>query len=180
MLATLNTAKQFMGIPDDDKSQDPLIIAALKAASASIEREVNRSFEYKQYQQTLDGSGTQFLRLRNFPIQSVSMLKLNGHEQAQESYVIETENGMLFRRTGWPSGTRSIEVEYMAGYILPSDEMDAESATLPENISLACILYAQMLMRTPGVTSERVGDISVNYKDDGDGLPAAVKALIRL
>lgn len=180
MLATLKTAKQFMGVPDDDKSQDPLILAALKAASAAIEREANRSFEYKQYRQTLDGSGTQFLRLRNFPIQSVSMLKMKGVEQAADSFVIESENGMLFRRSGWPCGARIIEVEYMAGYILPSDEAGAEPVTLPENISLACILYAQMLMRTPGVASERVGDISVTYRDDGNDLPMAIKALIRL
>ncbi|MGN7169274.1 hypothetical protein ACTHSJ_25755 [Paenibacillus cellulositrophicus] len=180
MLATLKTAKQFMGVPDDDKSQDPLILAALKAASAAIEREANRSFEYKQYRQTLDGSGTQFLRLRNFPIQSVSMLKMKGVEQAADSFAIESENGMLFKRSGWPCGARIIEVEYMAGYILPSDEAGAEPATLPENISLACILYAQMLMRTPGVASERVGDISVTYRDDGNDLPMAIKALIRL
>ncbi|MNX97688.1 hypothetical protein D3C86_1300640 [compost metagenome] len=87
---------------------------------------------------------------------------------------------MLFRRSGWPCGARIIEVEYSAGYILPSDQEGAAASTLPENYSLACILYAQMLMRTPGVQSERVGDISVAYKDDGGDLPAAVKSLISL
>ncbi|MEY9097091.1 hypothetical protein ABH899_005786, partial [Paenibacillus sp. RC84] len=94
-------------------------------------------------------------------------------------FTIESENGMLFRRSGWPCGTRTVEVEYLAGYILPSDEPGAEKATLPENYELACILYAQMLMRSPGVTSERVGDISVTY-ESGEGMPQTIKDLIRL
>lgn len=179
MLASLNKTKPFLGVDLDDTSQDLEIILALKAASAAIERETNRSYEHKPYRQTLDGSGTQFLRLRNFPVHSVSMLKVEGKEQDSGSFVIESENGMLFRRSGWPCGSRLIDVEYLAGYILPSDEAGAPEATLPENIQLACIMFAQMLLRSPGVKSERVGDISVTY-DDSKGLPDVVKALIQL
>lgn len=178
MLATLKKAKSFMGVAEDDPSQDLVILSALKAASAAIERECNRSFEYKPYRQTLDGSGTQFLRLRNFPIHSVSLLKVQGKEQEIDSFTIESENGMLFRRSGWPCGTRVIEVEYLAGYHLPSEQEGAEPFALPENLQLACIMLAQILLRSPGVKSERVGDISVTY-DDG-GLPDVVKSLIRL
>ncbi|MDR9857867.1 hypothetical protein RJP21_30190 [Paenibacillus sp. VCA1] len=180
MLATLKTAKRFMGIPEDDHSQDADILLALKAASIAIEREADRSFEKRTYQQTLDGPGTQFLRLRNYPVHSVSKLRVEGKEQSADSFVIESENGMLFKRSEWPCGPRIIEVEYLAGYVLPNDEEGAEPATLPENITLACIMYAQMLMRTPGISSERVGDISVSYKDDGVEMPAVIKALIRL
>ncbi|QCT03295.1 hypothetical protein E6C60_2583 [Paenibacillus algicola] len=178
MLATLNKAKAFMGVSEEDDSQDLTILSALAAASAAIERECNRSFEHKLYRQTLDGSGTQFLRLRNYPVESVSLLKVDGKEEDADSFTIEPENGMLFRRSGWPQGARLVEVEYLAGYTLPSDETGAEPATLPENIQLACIMLAQILLRSPGVKSERVGDISVTY--DEAGLPAVVKSLLRL
>lgn len=107
------------------------------------------------------------------------MLRVEGKPQDPDSFVIEPENGMLFRRTGWPCGARLVEVEYLAGYILPSDEAGAPPATLPENIELACIMFAQILLRSPGVKSERVGDISVTY-DESKGLPDVVKALIQL
>lgn len=178
MLTTLKKAKTFMSIPEDDNTEDLSILTALKAASLAIERECNRSFGLATYRQTLDGSGTKFLRLRNFPIRSVSSLVISGEEQELDSFTIEPENGMLFRRSGWPCGTRTIEVEYSAGYVLPDGEAGAETATLPENIELACIMYAQMLLRAPGVKSERVGDLSVTYQDNG--MPDVIQSLIRL
>ncbi|MEY9097006.1 hypothetical protein ABH899_005686, partial [Paenibacillus sp. RC84] len=116
MLATLKTAKRYMGIAEDDMSQDLVILPALMAATKSIEREANRSFERKIYRQTLDGPGTQFLRLRHFPVHDVLRLSVGGKDVALDTFTIESENGMLFRRSGWPCGTRTVEVEYLAGY----------------------------------------------------------------
>ncbi|MGG1651388.1 hypothetical protein [Paenibacillus sp. NRS-1780] len=180
MLTTLQRAKGYLSIPEDDITGDFTLLTALGAASEWIEHECNRSFEYKAYRQTLDGPGTKFLRLRNFPIHSVSRLDLEGKDLLSEPFTIESENGMLFKRTGWPCGERMIEVDYLAGYILPSDEEDAPAPTLPQKYEWACVLLAQTLMREQGVTSERVGDISVTYKDEGQSLPGAVKALIQL
>lgn len=180
MLTTLQRAKGMLSIPLDDTSQDLYLLSALAAASEWIERECNRSFEYKTYQQTLDGPGTQFLRLRNFPIHSVSRLNIRDKEQQTDSFKIESENGMLFKRSGWPCEARIIDVEYLAGYILPSDDTDAPASTLPQKYELACVLLAQTLMREQGITSEKVGNISVTYKDEGRSLPGAVKALIQL
>lgn len=180
MLTSLKRAKGYLSIPLEDVSSDFTLLTALGAASEWIERECNRSFEYKSYRQTLDGPGTKFLRLRNFPIHSVSLLDVDGVDRLDDQFTIESENGMLFKRSGWPCGERIIEVEYLAGYILPSDDEDAPAPTLPQKYEWACVLLAQTLMREQGVTSERVGDISVTYKDEGRSLPGAVKALISL
>ncbi|MEK4196667.1 hypothetical protein NYE59_26620 [Paenibacillus sp. FSL L8-0323] len=181
MLTTLKRAKSALGIMEGDTEQDFSLQIALEAASNAIERECNREFELKTYTQRLDGSGTQFLRLRNFPIQTVSEVREAGKVIADDSYEIEGENGMLFKRYCWPYGTRNIKVEYTAGYVLPSDVAGAAESTLPRNYELACILFAQTLMQTPGVTSERVGDISVTYASAASGvLPSAVAALIKL
>jgi hypothetical protein len=181
MLTTVKRAKRALGLDESDIEQDFILEIALSAASQAIERECNREFELKTHRQRLDGSGTQFLRLRNFPIHSVSVVRHDRNSLADDAYEIEPENGMLFKPHCWPVGTRNIEVEYSAGYILPSDTEGAPEATLPRNYELACILYAQTLMQTPGVTSERVGDISVTYAAAAAGsLPPAVAALIRL
>lgn len=182
MLTTVKRAKKLLGIAEDDTSRDFYLEMALEAASKAIERECNRELGQGQHFQLINGSGIQSLRLRNFPILSVLDLKVNGTSVNPDDYKIEYETGMLFREVCWPCGTRNIDVEYTAGYILPSDAEDAPESTLPRNYEMACVLYAQtLLQQTPGVTSERVGDISVTYETATSGnLPAAVLALIRL
>lgn len=180
MLATLNQAKGMLGIDSDDTSQDADITIALKAASAAIEKATNRSYGYKTYNQTIDGPGMQFLRLRNFPVHDVIHITVDNEPIPKEQFRIESENGMLFKRSGWPCGVRNVDVEYLAGYALPGDENSPEAPKLPENYTLACIMYAQILLRNPDVSSERVGDISVSYRDNISGLPPVVKALIEL
>ncbi|RQW12127.1 hypothetical protein EH198_09180 [Paenibacillus rhizophilus] len=181
MLTTVKRAKKLLGIPEEDVSQDFSLEMALEAASAAIERECNREFGQKSHSQRINGSGTKFLRLRNFPIISVADVKICGDDISPDGFVIESDNGMLFKETIWPIGTRNIEVEYLAGYILPSDTEGAPAPTLPRNYEMACVLYAQTLLQTPGVTSERVGDISVAYAAASAGeLPPVVAALIRL
>ena len=179
MLTTVKRAAAAMGrelYPEEEFSLE----MSIEAASEAIERHCNREFGLKTHTQRLDGSGTHFLRLRNYPVHSAAV-KIRGKVIAADKYVIEAENGMLFRDTPWPEGERCVEVEYSAGYVLPSDDEGAH-ITLPRNIELACILYAQMLMtQTPGVASERVGDISVTYRAMTSGaLPPAVAALVRM
>ncbi|MBY9077273.1 hypothetical protein KIH86_03630 [Paenibacillus sp. HN-1] len=181
MLTSLNRARSMMsGV--DDSVPDFELEMSLEAASAAIERFCNRELAQQTHKQRIDGSGTKFLRLRNFPIHSVAEVKVCGKELMESDYVIESGNGILFLEFGWPDGDRNVEVEYLAGYIMPSDAEGAPEPTLPRNYELACILYAQTLLhQTPGVTSERVGDISVTYETAAAGdLPAAVAALIRL
>ncbi|MFD1886823.1 phage head-tail connector protein [Paenibacillus wenxiniae] len=179
MLIPLSRAKPLLGISmDSDPSDDLLLISALQAASTAIQNFLKRDLEYGTYKQTLDAPDTPFLRLKNYPIHAVNSLEHRSMTVAAESYDIETDNGMLFRRDGWGCGERVIKVEYVAGYILPSDIPGVPESTLPANIEYACALLAQTLMRQPGVTAERVGDLSVNYKDDGGDLPGVVKALL--
>ncbi|WP_322925324.1 phage head-tail connector protein [Paenibacillus campi] len=179
MLIPLNRAKTLLGIPlDNDPAEDLLLTAAISAATSAIENYLNRKLEYGTYRQTLDAPGTPFLRLRNYPVHTVNSLEHRGMTVAAGSYDIEPDNGMLFRRDGWGCGERIIAVEYVAGYILPSETPGAPDSTLPPNMEYACALLAQTLMRQPGVTAERVGDLSVNYKDDGGDLPGVVKALL--
>lgn len=176
MLSSLARFKGLLG-PEADIFADDELIMLLKAASNAIERHCMRSFKRQEYTEYLNGhQNSPYLNLRNYPVHKVLLVK-------SEDSVIDDgykcfENGRLYRADGWPQGCHNIEVTYVGGYVLPSDETSENPRTLPEDIEIACILYAQILSRNHGVKSERVGDISVTYDDSGNDLPASVQALI--
>jgi hypothetical protein len=179
MLTTLNNAKKLLGIPLEDDTEDGTLILWLAASSKAIEDYCDRTFGLQMYTGIkCDGVNGKYLLLPNYPIQSVSTILFRGDTEEMENYEIEAERGMLYRSCGWPCAERSITVTYTAGYILPSDDPEAPVSTLPESLEMACILFAQTLQRMPGVSAERVGDISVSYANEDEGLPFAVKSLI--
>lgn len=176
MLVTLQRAKKLLG--SQSTEDDLLLIASLAAASGVIENYLNRKLEYGTYRETLDAPSIPFLQLRQYPVHSVTRLDHHNQTITPDSYRVEPDNGMLFRRGGWGYGERTIQIEYVAGYVLPSDVVGSPPSTLPANYEYACVMLAQSLMRQPGVTSERVGDLSVNYKDNGNEIPGVVKSLL--
>ncbi|WP_256865185.1 phage gp6-like head-tail connector protein [Paenibacillus sp. 32352] len=173
-MTTLERAKRLLQIPPDDTSQDDIVVY-LMASSQAIEKFCKRAFRKSIYTETVSGSGSMHLVLREFPIHDVLNVKIG--EQEITDYRIIPE-GMLFRAAGWPKGSYNVHVQYEAGYVLPGDETPENPRTLPETLEIACVMYAQALMREPGVSAERVGDLSVTYANEGEGLPFAVKALI--
>lgn len=177
MLTTLSRAKSMFGIPDDDQSRDLELTLLISAASGAIENYCRRSFGLKQYQEEkYDGIKGNNLSLQQYPIREISSVAICN--SLITDYEVIMERGMLFRANGWIAGQRNIAVTYTAGYVLPDDATEENPSTLPEPLELACLLYAQMLQRQPGVTAERVGDLSVTYANDGIGLPSPVKSLI--
>lgn len=165
MLTTLKKAKEILGIPVEETADDPYLYAALQASQELIESLIGYELERKRHTQTVDGPGTHYLILQHYPIREVFKLKVCDAEQQLDSFRIESKNGILFRRNCWPCGDRIIDIEYEAGYILPSDDPNAPASDLPFKYVLASILLAQIIMREQGVNSETVGDISVSYSD---------------
>ncbi|WP_242403703.1 phage gp6-like head-tail connector protein [Paenibacillus pini] len=160
-----------MQIPPEEQSMDDVLSLQLSAATIGIEARCKRSFRKQEYTETISGfHNSKYINLRNYPIHSISALNV-------EDYQIIDE-GRVYRSLGWPQGEHNITVSYIGGYVLPCDATEYDPRTLPEPLELACLLYAQLLMRSPGVKSERVGDISVGYSDDSEGLPPAVISLI--
>lgn len=180
MLTTLAKAKTLLQIPQLDIEDDLFIEPMLAAASSAIEDYCRRSFGYQAYTNgKFNGVRGSFLLLPNYPVHTVELLQIGGGPEPTDSFEIDTDNGTLYRKCGWPRGERSITVTYTAGYVLPGEDPIEGIPPLPESLELACILLAQTLAREPGITAERVGDISVSYAaNDGAGLPSAVKALI--
>ncbi|MCZ8518880.1 phage head-tail connector protein [Paenibacillus caseinilyticus] len=177
MLATLAKIKPMLEISEEDSSQDQLLEALLVASSTAIENYCRRSFGYQEHKDVVvDGVRGKSLLLPNYPVHSVSAVSFE--DGMREDFELDAEKGILFRRAGWPCGERAITVSYTAGYVLPGDATAERPQTLPRVLEIACMLLTQTLMRDPGASSERVGDISVSYSADERGLPYTVRALI--
>ncbi|WP_301171036.1 phage head-tail connector protein [Brevibacillus nitrificans] len=179
MLTTVDKAKSLLGIPADDESVNGQLLLYLSAASSAIETYCRRSFRLQEYKDRKhDGIKGKYLLLEGYPILQVSKVQVDDVDVTD--YQVDPERGMLFRQDGWQAEERKITVSYTGGYVLPSDATAENPQTLPESLELACILFCQTLMRTPGVTSERVGDLAVTYGNEGEGLPTAVRSLVDL
>jgi hypothetical protein len=173
MLTTPDKARRMMGDPPEED-----LIPVLLAASTAIEDRCRRKFGYASYTEWPGSLPGSLLALKNYPVYTA---EANDLENSPLHGIEILDNGILFRRCGWPQRERSITVHYTGGYILPGDNQEdfpAAVQKLPETLEYACIMLAKYLLREPGVQQERVGDISVTYSTDGIAFPAVVESLI--
>ncbi|ULO08930.1 phage gp6-like head-tail connector protein [Paenibacillus sp. 19GGS1-52] len=174
MLTTLTKAR-LLGIDPTGEIPDEELTALLIVASTAIEEKCRRRFKLQEYNGQVNGMRGQYLYLPNYPVHYLSI-----YERPDHPFIdVETlDNGIFFRRCGWPGGERGLSVTYTAGYVLPEDATEDTPSTLPETLEYACVLMVKHLQREPGIASERVGDISVAYAAAEADMPMAVKALI--
>ncbi|MEW9702831.1 phage head-tail connector protein [Paenibacillus sp. SI8] len=185
MLTTLARAKSLLSIPIEDTSQDDAISLVIEMATNIIETHCKRIFKKQSHSEKLSTLQEPFqfslqpltkLVLRQYPVHSMDTFTVLG--ESMTDYELFSDSGILYRQSGWPRGEYIIEASYTAGYITPDIATQEQPVNLPKSLEMACILLIQTLMRAPGVTSERVGDLAVTYQSDGENLPLAVKSLI--
>ncbi|WP_218154757.1 phage gp6-like head-tail connector protein [Paenibacillus sp. UNC496MF] len=151
--------ERLKGMPGFAMYDADYLTLLIAAASAQIEAYLNRKLALQEVTERKNGSeASPYLHLSRYPIVGEVTAEVCG-EPLDDVDVLNPELGRLYRKGGWPSGIGNVRVTYTGGYILPGND----DSNLPDNIELACILEVQQLMRTPGVTSERVGEISVTY-----------------
>ncbi|MNT43407.1 Phage gp6-like head-tail connector protein [compost metagenome] len=170
MLTTLQRVKKQLGDTLDDETLTFYILAA----SQAIESYCRRSFKRQTYTEIIDGTGSPFLVVRNFPVHSGT-----ARNEDKEIAFQAAEDGIIFLPQGWNKGLRNITVTYDAGYVLPGDATPDQPRTLPEAIEIACLFITQGMTQNPSnVQSERVGDISVTYRDADAMYTPTVQALL--
>lgn len=182
-LTTVETVKTYLGIPAADTSKDEFFKILINAASERIEKYCGRHFEKANYTEKYRGNNRQLLRLNQYPIISVALVKINGSTLDPSDYEILPAEGMLYRESLWswsgyvqglvgePVGSvLNIEVQYTAGYILPKDENLQTSPpvvrTLPYDLELACIAFVAYIYGGrdgAGKASEQQGAWQVEY-----------------
>lgn len=109
----------------------PDIDAIILLAQREFEARTERSYEYGSVTEALDGSGTNCILLRNFPVAEITGIRIIGTPQYNiTSFVQEQVNpdlakgliylskqiGGVYPYTIWPVGYQNIEVDYSYGY----------------------------------------------------------------
>lgn len=199
MLCDFDELKVFLGISDD--SQDGMLSILARRCSAMIEDYVGYSFSRRTYRESHSVNNMQLLQLNHFPIQGVSFARIFGADVDFRLIPEYAETGLLYRGNGWSgnvytrgmnydvvSGEYDIEVEYTAGYYLPSDVgyVDGAPNSLPYVIQSACMeavaeSYNVRMAGAEGIKSHSEGGISTTFADSdsgGAGLSARVRGIL--
>jgi len=167
----LSANKKILYAPND-----LLLEELINSATDFIEKYCGRRFAKTTYTDSLvDGNGTRYLFLDNYPIISVTTIYrhyLVGTDELYDStyYVIYAEEGYIYRDEGdWPSGNKNIKITYAAGYDFAVDG-------IPQGLQYICNSLVKTGFESKsneGISSERMGDYSVNYTSDS--IPAEIR-----
>lgn len=185
MLCTLAMLKTYLGITGD--TQNDFLTLLIKQISSQIENYLGYQLARCENTELHNVNNEQLLLLDLQPIQSVSSVKIG--ETVIDDYKVlpkYAKVGMLYRGKGWcgdyytrgnmtydvMSGVYEIEVEYVSGYYLPSEEgyVEGETESLPFDIISACLvacseLYNLKANKGEGLKSYSEGGISMSFGD---------------
>lgn len=191
-LTTLEKAKQFLGIPATDNSQDDFLTFSINSASATIEKYCNRIFALKTFTEFKQGRGSSKLILDNFPIVKVTSVMIDDQDVDVTTIRPLSDTGMIYRPNGgfpaFVKGGRflhpkpdeheyNVLVEYQAGYVLPKDETTENPRTLPFDIEMACLRMLRIMKKDKEVSEgqnlilkrEQIGDWVGEYEPENKG-----------
>lgn len=179
-LTDLATTKSFLKVTTT--TDDDIISTLINACSTAIENYCRRSFYQQTYtNEYYDGTGTRWLNLKNYPVQSVSQVTQNTIVVDPSSYVVKNDSGVLVRigpypntfsgmsitrfQTIWVPGDYSIQVSYTAGY-----------ATIPDDLAHACRVYVKSIYNSD------VANFSTTFSDGfvfkADAMPTQVRLML--
>ncbi len=179
-LTTLETLKDYLGIPLSDTSNDRVLVLLINGASEWVETYSKRRFKKGTYTETYNGPSSDRLYLKGSPIVSISSIN-TGSVLSPSGYTLyDGEGGYILYNNGyWPIGNKNVSVEYVGGYVLPQDDTTATPRTLPYKVELAtCMLAGGAFNKKDnnGTTSSSSGGMSVSFdKIVGDDIKAMLK-----
>ncbi len=161
-LTTLVELKRHMGI--SGSSDDDILNQLINGASVSIESYIGRKLVSQTYtDEEHDGNGTQKLYLVNWPIISVTNLKLwdKQTDTVQDTFtentdfVLYAKEGYLYKWGGYSKGIKNYRSTYVAGY-----------ASLPEDVKMGCNKFCSQLFdtkRKEGIKSHKIGTFGETF-----------------
>ena len=172
-LCTTAEFKAFYGI--SVSTYDSFLDVLVAQITARIARWCNRaSFDTATYNEDYDGSGTEYLALRNVPVASITSVKVDGGRGfgtetllTASSYVVEKEAGLLMLvpellvgsitvQGTFPCGNKNVRVAYSAGYDTP----------FPQDLKLAALTWTAQVFnrrRYIGFGSLSASNVSMQF-----------------
>lgn len=168
-LINLSEFKLFCNILTSDK--DDLYQLYIDAACDMAQKYTHREFERKErVGERYDGSRSNVLILKNYPIISISKIIDSGEEVNpktvnQHGYLCDFTNGLVYNDNLWSCGRNTISVDYISGFeVIPSDLKYAV---------LAIASYLRNLKNKQGIRSQSLGVYSasiINEAPQGEAL----------
>ena len=164
-LVSLEDVKEALGITDNTK--DSILTNYINRATDAIEKYCSRRFAFDTYtNQEYDGTGTNRINLKNYPIISLTSLeeRTSGFsntswETIDADFYKDLDNeGQVYFTGGFTRGVRNYRVTYSAGY-----------TTIPNDLQQACITLVSFFdnqTRSSGMKSETLGEYSYTKEDD--------------
>lgn len=165
----LSDLKAWLGITEAD--DDNLLLAAIMAASGSIEDFCQRDFISAARTEIVYGNGSAYLYPRNTPIASVASVTM----EDGTALAFQAEQSRIRLTARQSPDQAPITVVYTAGYA---------QAALPEPVKLAVKMTAQAIYDSPAhdqnVMAENLGGFAATFQPGGAGfIPTAAQNLLR-
>jgi hypothetical protein len=121
-LVSLDDAKDYLGLTDDDTDRDNRIGFYLTVVSELADNYTNRTLLETEHTEWHDGTGDEVLRLKNYPVSAVTSLVIDdvwdttSDVVSSSDYRLISEYGLVVYKYEWPVGRRNIKAVYTAGY----------------------------------------------------------------
>lgn len=155
-LTELKTHLKISGTSKDAELQ-PVLDTALKY----IETYCDRIFDEDEYEEIMDGTGTNALVLANRPVTDITSIYVYDEEilerednQSEGYYYKNLASGIIFNTFPWARCRGCITVSYTAGY---------DDETMPADLKFAACEVASFFYNTKakaGILSESLGSYS--------------------
>lgn len=182
-LTTLAEFKNHMDVPGANTDFDMKFERVINASSDRIKAFCDRNFARQTYTERYSGKGRQDFPLRQTPVESVTKVVISqtwdfsGTPENPADYEVSGGQVLVRRNGSWSKGRLNIEVEYIAGFYLPSDALNR---SLPHDLEYSCLLFAEFLYeqrrdRRLGQSSKGKQDESVSYVD---GIPSQIAEML--
>ena len=161
------------------------VIRLINAASAWVETITGRKFGRATYVHRYPSPDAQELVLQQYPIRAVEYVKdvASGvpFDPASYDFTMDGNIGVLYRDEGWPFAgyryglandvrmpSRSLEVKFTAGYILPKDATEEEPSDLPWDIisivwGIAEQEFSVLTNGSQGLAAFSISDVSWTF-----------------
>jgi len=154
VLLTLADAEAYLDVTSDSGGPiDTLVQTCRDAAQDAFDQYTNRRLREAVYTHQMDGNGLHMLVARQFPIVSISSIKVDpawvfgsGTLVPSTDYIVENDT-LLLKKTVWEQGIRNYQMVYTAGY--------GGAVPVPPDIVFAMKLLVEFLYH--GRDDQRLG-----------------------
>lgn len=178
-LTTRQRLIDFLGLTGLTSTQNSVLDRIIDSVTEFIENYTGRRFKQTTYTNELyDGDGSEYLLLKNYPVNSASSFTLSRRDSVvnesswssidSEDYFVDYDTGIVEYAGGlrFASQPKHYRVTYTAGYNYDNSSTflsDTEAGDIEYIAWKLCAVAWARRQGDPSIASESIGDYSVSY-----------------